>query len=283
MVGFLIISRNNNLFKKFIEVKHNEWSYTVLINRAKLSKRRINKLKIQLLNLNIDTIICSNDSKSENLIKSFLADVRFKAADGKKLMKYMLPEIIEYIYSYKLQRTYEENLYVLVSNDANLDIILDICKEFKTINFVTQNIKKLKRLDKRLEKTENIVYSISENYSNALRRARIVINFDFDNDAINNFKINNSAIFINCSNNQIQINKGFKGVIIENIDITFKKNELKDNIFDQFDKSALYEGYIYNLDYRNARCKIKDDRCKTSHIIGKHGIISVNELKENIY
>lgn len=289
MVGFIKSIKHNNSLKKVINniflrikiAKVNDFFYKVEMSKDKLKKEDVEKLKRKLLNDNITAIVISK--QNEEIREYLYQDDRFKILDGKILMNHMIQEIVYYIYSYRQKGMYEDDLYVLLNNDNNIDSILEISEQFKTVNFVTQNIKKLKRLDKRLEKWGNIVYSISENYSKALRRAKIIINFDFDEEAINSFKTRKDSIIINCCNQKLRINKGFKGVIIENIEITFDNEELKNIYFDNLDNTVFYESSIYNLDHRNARKRIKDDKCEILGIIGKHGIISPNELKENIY
>lgn len=288
VIGYLNYKKyiSKNIFKKILDkmlfrIKFNYLSQNqveILINRNRLNEKRIKKIKKAIIDNAIHILVLSNKINDANKLEN----ENIKILNGKFLMKNIVINILEYIYNCQSKDIRFEEVYVTINNDKHQEILFDLAKKMKCINIVTDKIKKLKRLDKKLENEDDIIYSISNNTKKALKKANIIINFDYDEDFFYKFNINRKAIIINLSNNKFSLKNSYQGVIIDNIVIDYENDrELKINSGD-FDKNILYESKIINLKYQQAKDNFINDNCKVNYLLGKNGIISVDELKKLI-
>ena len=286
VIGYLNYKKyiSKNIFEKILDkmlfrIKFNYLSQNqveILINRNRLNEKRIKKIKKAIIDNAIHILVLSNKINDANKLEN--EDI--KILNGKFLMKNIVINILEYIYNCQSKDIRFEEVYVTINNDKHQEILFDLAKKMKCINIVTDKIKKLKRLDKKLENEDDIIYSISNNTKKALKKANIIINFDYDEDFFYKFNVNRKAIIINLSNNKFSLKNSYQGVIIDNIVIDYENDrELKINSGD-FDKNILYESKIINLKYQQDN--FINDNCKVNYLLGKNGIISVDELKKLI-
>lgn len=253
-------------------------SYIILINTNELNDKNFKKLNKILLKNNINTVALSKKYQDKSMI---FKERGFQILDGKIIMKFLIKEILSYIFSVRNQQMYENELYITTESDKHIDIILDMATEFKNLNIVTDKIKKLKILDKKLEKKSDIVYSISNNKTKSLQRASIIVNFDYDEDIFNKFKIKRNSTIVNLYSKPLNLKHGFQGTIIENISIDYNNQFFKDNNLINFSSSILYESTILEMNYNQIKNRLTNDKCKIKHLLGKNGFISINELKYN--
>lgn len=252
----------------------------VSISNKNLKEKQIEALKTLLIAHKIKYVAFGKGINSI-IVENFENDKRFYILDGKLLMKYMSKEILEYIFLSCNLKEYETDLYITTQSDKYIDIILDISKDFRNLNLVTNITRKLKRCDQRLEKTHNIVYSISCNRLKALRKAKIIVNFDFDNKIINSFKIRNDAIIINLSSNKLNMGKSFHGIVIEGLGLCGNKNDFM--LLKNFNKEIIIESYFVEKSYAEARKILYKNNYRINEIHGKHGVIQAREIEGNIY
>ena len=273
---------NKNFFKKFYniafyKVEHytvNNYKSEIFINKDSINKKILKKI-VEIKNKNnIKNIVISNKIKINENVQDL------SLLNGKFLMKNIIVFVLKYIFSLINKDIRCENLYVLVDNDKNKDIIIDLAHKFKSISIVTDNIKRLRRLDKRLSNDDEIIISISNNYKKALKKASIIVNFDYDVSFFEKFNVNRNSIIINLHSEKIKMKNSYQGIIVENIKIDYEdvsKFLIKNG--EDFDKTILYESYILNSNY----CKINDmymeDNCKINSLIGTNGEIAVSEIK----
>lgn len=281
-IGYLNYQYNNG-FKKilskiyfksyFKKIDNNK--YEILINNCNLNKRRIKKIKKRINANNIDIVTISN------LIDYDVCNIKnscIRVFNGKVLMKNLILQVLNYVFFCKNKNPILESICIAINNDKNKDIIVDLAHNFKYIEIVTDKIKKIKRLEKILEKNENIIYSISNNTKKCLKKAEVIINFDYNEDFFNKFNVNRNAIIINLNNEKIKMKNSFQGIIIENIEIDY--NIDNDNILtkEHFKKSDLYESKILNMNYKEFNIYYADNKCKIIHLLGKSGNVLDEEL-----
>lgn len=252
--------------------------YKIPLYTKKMSARAQKKLIRYLARNNINRIVLA---KGTEYLSNKLKENDFYVFNGKMVFKYMLNEVIEYIFKIKHQCYRDEEVYVTVVDDRDTDVIIDIAKKFKNLNIVTDNIKKLKRLDKKLENNTDIVYSISNNKKKGLRRAKFIINFNCGNNFFESYKINKDAIILNLSANGLSFRNAFSGIIVEKILITYFNSTPETLKYTQFDSSELYESVLFNLKYVQARNQIELDDCKVCCLVGIRGVISEREFIAN--
>lgn len=261
----------NKIFNKISICDIDEDKVKILINKRKISDKFLLKI-IKLIKINeINKIVISNEI---DINKEVLIDNKIELLNGKKLMKNMLMSILSLIYKYNDIDMRSSEVYIAIKDDKELKTIYELAIYFRCINIVTDRIRKLNRLESKFDKNDQIIYSISSNRSKSLKKAKIIINFDYDSNFFEEFCINRSAIIINLSNGKIKMKNSFQGVIIENIDINFANYNNAN-----FDKNILYESYIYNLNYEELQCKLIEDKCHIKGFLGANGEISKYELK----
>ena len=269
----------NKIFFKISLNKIEDNRFEILINSSTISEKKLRKIKKIIQNNSIDIIAISNKIDIE---KFYFDKENIKYFNGKFIMKYLSVQILDYIYMHKNNDMMLDELYITISNDKNKDIIMDLATKFKYINIVTDKIKKLKRLENKLESNEEIIYSISNNTKKSLKRAKIIVNFDYDEKFFEKFNFNRNAVIINLNNNKLKMKNSYQGIIIENLDINYESKKDKILNFNNFDKNILYESRIINMNYKEFKVNYKNNKCKISHLIGSKGFINDEELKNII-
>ena len=228
----------------------------------KVLKKMLKKCKIE----DAQFVYSNNIKLSQNLKENKYT--------GKIILRNMIIPLLEH-FENNLNIDFRlENIFLTVDNDKNKDIIVDLGNKCKSISLVTDNIRKLYRLDSKLNKDDNIIVSVSSNRRKALQRAKIVVNFDYDEIFFENFNINRNCIIINLSNNVLTLKNSFQGSIIEKLEIDYiNKYENFINI-DNFDKTILYETFIYDENYDNAKEIMRFDNCRIKKVLGMRNEIN---------
>lgn len=269
-----------NVMKKiFFKVSLNkveEDKFEILVNNCIINDKRLVKLKRIIDNSNIKNIAISNKIIFD---KNNLNSKNINVLDGKFLMRNIIDKILDYIYNFQNRDMILDELYITISNDKNKDIIIDLAKKFKYINIVTDKVRKLKRLERKLENDENIIYSISNNTKKSLKKAKMIVNFDYSSEFFQSFNLNRNAIIINLNSNKLDLKNSYNGIIIENIMLEYSNEKCSFN-FGNFDNNIVYESYIFNKKYNEIKDHYISNRCEISHLIGNNGNIIDNELKK---
>lgn len=222
----------------------------------KVLKKMLKKCKIE----DAQFVYSNNIKLSKNLKENKYT--------GKIVLRNMIIPLLEHLEKNLNIDFRFENIFLTVDNDKNKNIIVDLGNRCKSISLITDNIRKLYRLDSKLNKDDNIIVSVSSNRRKALQRARIVVNFDYDETFFENFNINRNCIIINLSNNVLTLKNSFQGSIIEKLEIDYiNKYENFINI-DNFDKTILYETFIYDENYDSAKEIMMFDNCRIKKVLG---------------
>ena len=201
-------------------------------------------------------------------------NISYKTLDGKKLSKYMLPDIIKFCHNLiKLKR---DEIYICVNdfNSENVEIISDIASKVRVLNIVTDN-NKFRILERELEQ-KGIYITVSLNKRKALKDAGIVVNIDFE--SLNDYNINRNMIIIDVTQD-IKISNCFDGIIIKKIILDTKKIMRVFNNFENFDRSKLIEAEIIKHEsYKKAREYISINKFDIVHCINERKI-GINEFQ----
>ena len=205
--------------------------------------------------------------KLMNILKSKYINV-----DGKWLYKMLVPEMMEYILKKENLKKEETSLYILVNDttDVVLQNMLEFAKEYKTITIITNHLDKFKKIEERILEESGINISIMNNKKKSLSRARIIINFDFPKELINQYVINEKAIILNLPG-KLKINKKrYEGKIIQGYEIKLKETK-EDQSYNQelekFYPKAIYESkFYYEQPYQYIRDKIKKDKVEIKEL-----------------
>ena len=291
-IGYIKENENIKCFKEKINLKTRGFFNIIQIknienktffilpitSNTKLNKRKIRKLANgifkKLYMLDIEDIVLSEYLFNIELLKNILYEQKIDILDGKNLFKYLSYNILEYIYKYKKKGIEEVSILVNDLTKKNKQNIIYIATKIKRLNIITNNIDKFKTIENYLYNELGILINISNNKKKSLLKANVILNFDYPNELINKFNINNKAIIINIPDN-IKINtKRFDGVLVNN----FKINMPIEFKIEGFKDEEIYESMIYNYSYYEAQEKIEKDKIEIKGLIGNRGIILKQEF-----
>lgn len=258
------LGKVQKIYRNFFKIiKKNKDCYYIPSTKDKILKKLAEKLKAD----NIDYII-----QEKNI------NCTYKELEGKHILKYMLPEVIQYSFRMLGKEARLEEVYICVEEFSkdNIKLIEEINEKVKVINIVTNHMKQFKELEKRLERNE-IYITVSNNKRKSLKRAKIIINIDFAN--FKDYNINRNSIIINTKNNLI-LGKGFEGICIEKIIVDTNKIMKIFSEMEEMNKHQLIEGEVVKAnEYIKAREVVKNNKFKIVKVLGKRNIINIEEFK----
>ncbi len=114
--------------------------------------------------------------------------------------------------------------------------------------------------------------SVSNNKKRSLQKAKIIINFDLQNEELSNYQINRNAMIINLSHNVITMEKSFNGIIINSMEIINTNYQIRNYYL--FEHIELYESYIFEeKKFDKVLEKIEKDSIIIKGLLGERGII----------
>ena len=262
------------LFGKITKIKSNNGEVWLIPNdNVKFKKSLIKLLKIY----HVNTLVLSN-----NIInwKEEIEKLNIRILDGKCLYRYLISDITKYVCLNKNQNMQEQNVSVLIKKAQEVDFenIKNLSEKCRSLNLITKDEYKFKRLEEVLYKEKGIVLNSAYNYKRSLLKSNIIINVDLDEKEFNKFALPRKSVIINLEKVQIY-NKGFDGINVLNFEIELPEKYL-DKVLkpDSFNKEVLYESYIYKkTSPQNILKEIKRDNLKLINLIGKSGCIDIKE------
>lgn len=275
-------------------------------NGEKQVNRTIENVLKQIKKLNIDTIVFSEKILSEN--KLFIEQLQQKLSqnsdilDGKKLMRYMNFNIFEYILDLQKKEMGQEDIFFLIKKEPNLDLqfLSRFVENCKTVNIVTNDMERFKRIQESLYERENILISVSNNKAKSLKRAKYIFNINMDKKDIEKYKINRDAIIVNFGENIKYDCNTFDGINVNYFQIDMPDEYIERfepiNGIEEFDEAKLYESVlIRKIEIEKKKSTIlskselakrknivndiiKQDEIKIMGLIGNNGIIDESEI-----
>lgn len=204
-------------------------------------------------------------------------------SNGKIIMKKNLIKIFEYIFRLNNVNINLENVYILVNeyNKQNTYIINQLIEKFKTVNIITENIKRYKRMENYWY-SKGVLITVSNNRRKSLRNAKYIINIDFDKNKILMYNINSNSIIINLIDEFISIKSNFNGVLINNIELKIDSNKecFINEFYGNINKKIFLETIIKKNDKRLEYINEinQEYNVKISGLIGVRGILENNEF-----
>ena len=160
--------------------------------------------------------------------------------------------------------------------DIILPNIIKIAKDYKRINIITNHISKFKNIEKQILENEGVMITVADNKKKSMSKSRIILNVDFPSELINKYNINENAIIVNLKGNVKIKSKRFKGININDYEITYSNKELyfEDySILEKYYKKDIYEALIYKRQpFENVVRKLKKDNVKIDKLVGCNSI-----------
>ncbi len=276
MVGYIFLSNRARWWEKklniIITTKFKEYYIYEISN---LNRRCVEKLRKLIKKDNIKHVACEEEIQ-QYVDKKILID-------EKDIIKYLILEILEYIFEIQGKKMEQEDIYFLINKDEDiyLENIKTLSEKFKTTNIITEEISKFQKIVENIFEEETTIY-LSNNKRKSLRRAKYIVNFDYGIGEIEKYNINRTAILINIEQNVKIESMAFEGISINNVNI-----QIPDELIEHFgrmmkkiNKNILYMSLV-NQKQELARIKdrIKEDNIHILNLIGDKGIISQEEFK----
>ena len=268
----------DKFFYRFSVIDVDDDKKCIYINKKYIDKKAYKKINKYLFMHNFEllsenAIIANNIQISVNTIKYIPKE--------KKIMKAMLCDLLVYLERLLDVDFRNESIYISVINDSNKEVIIDILDMFKSINIVTTRLGCMRKMENNILKHKEALISISNNRKKALKRAKILINFDFGNMLLNDFEINRNCIIINLNNDKINTKNIFHGCVINALNIDFSNRYEKYIFKEDYNLDDLYSGYIKDMEYKDIVKMNKKDNCKILKLIGNNGILNECEIVNN--
>lgn len=263
MIGRKIQFENDNI-KIYMDLEKGK-------NTRKLVKRL-------LLNETNNVVIDKELITCEKLI-NLLKSNDIKIFDGKWLEKYLILDILEYIINKKQIIKAETEIAITANEitDLLIEMIKILSKQYKKLTIVTNHIEKLRKIEKEIKEKEGILIILSNNKNKSLLKSQIIINMDFNQELINQYRIYEEAIIINAEEN-IRIDAiRFNGIVINDYEIEIGRKEFiwRDGI-EKYRQRDLIEAELYVRDtYKNIRKKIQKNNIKIKELYGINGIVKI--------
>jgi hypothetical protein len=204
---------------------------------------------------------------SENLKKYKEYFTGLSVLDGKGVYKEHLEDVIQEVLGnnpIELQDIYFlSNMYA----NSNVSVIEKIASKVKSINIITKDVKNYSILENILLE-KGIVVTVLNNKKKSLKKAKIIVNLDFDGEEIKKYNIFRKACIINLNDTSIKKIQGFDGIIINGIDIELNEKDFfkRNNLLLGFKQIELFEGI--RQDIRNI---------EITTLFGNNGEISKKE------
>ena len=275
------ISEDKKRILKRIKVEGNNCKIAQLGEKEQKIEKVVRKMKQK----EIKQVVLSKElKKNKNLIKK-LNEYDITILDGKWLMQHILKEIMEYLMG--KQKIKDRDIAIL-ANDLTNEVkqnIMELACKYKEIRIVTNHLEKVRRIEKELYKDSGISLIITNNKRKALSNSFLIINFDFVQELINQYSINEKAIVINMSDT-LKINKKrFCGFIIGDYEVevsNFKELNLLEitKKQDDFYLKEILEEQIYSRfsgekrpNFIEVRKIIENCDLRIKKIIGSNGVL----------
>lgn len=272
-----------NIITKKVKENYNIWVLPIQ------EKSSINKIRLSLKKIAdyTDYTYVMPDDLKDKLVLKIINELSIKYLTLNKVKKILLEKVLEYIAIIQKNNVNDMNVTILANqtSDLNLYLIERLSKLVKSIKIVSSNIHRFKNLETKMYEEEGIAIQFSNSYQKSLAKSKIIINLDFNEIDINEYKLFDKAIVINCIEDNIKIkSKLFNGIVINSYQIKFRKELInhfkKDEIESQYNHLLLYESTIYNEKNINKLFeKIEEDKVNITSLIGNNGIINKKEIK----
>lgn len=247
-----------------------------LTNKEKKQRKKLAEKTKKILELtNSKKIIMSKEIEKEEIYKNILSSYSVDIMNGIWLFQILIPEILEYLV--KEINKKKEEIEITITVNEPTDVIVEnvklLTKEYKIINIVTNHIEKFKRLEDQLYETEGIMITVTNNRKKSLTKSEIILNIDFPNELLNQYKIKEDAIIISIEE-EIKIQKKrYEGMIINDYEIKSKKNDVWEVLEqNKYKNKYCYEAQFYKKQpFLKAREKVKQDGIMIQNLYTKNG------------
>ena len=223
-------------------------------------EKNIKKLVNKLIKLETSNVVLSKELHENKELINAINSCNIRIFDGRWLIKYLIPEILNFVVQKKNIQTEQTEIAVTTNEitDITLETIKSLVKQFRRVTVVTNHTEKLRKLEKEIYEKEGILIIVSNNQKKSLLKPQIILNMDFNQELLNKYKINEEAIIINLEGDIKIKHKRFNGININDYEIDVGREEIiwRENM-KSFKAKDLLEAKLYMKDtFYNIRTKI---------------------------
>lgn len=269
---YYIKQEKSSLIKK-IKIEGNR---CIIYSRLK-NEKETRDVANKIMKKGVENIILPKTLYNNESFIKWLKSNQINIVDGMWLEKYLVFEMLEFIIENKKIKKEETNIAFTVNEitDLAIETIKTLCNQYKRVTIVTRHMEKLRKIEKELYDNDGISIIISNNQKKSLAKSQIVINFDFNNEIINKYKINENAVILNLERNIQILNKRFNGINIIDYEIKYEDENIEESEFvHEYKIRDIYEAKIKAKgNFYNIREKIRKDNVKIKEMYGNRGKI----------
>lgn len=129
-------------------------------------------------------VVVSNELKKNTVIMNKLQGLDI--LNGRWLFNYLIYDVINYILAKENKEIEKSEISVLVNKttDTFIQNILNIAKNAKILNIVTENIAVFKQIEEKLYDDFGIMIRVTNNKKRSLLKSDVIINLDFTEEEL---------------------------------------------------------------------------------------------------
>ena len=245
---------------------------------SKLEKENdIKKIVKKMYQYDINNVVIEKKLYGNQKFIDYLNIYDVKIFDGRWIIKYLSFELLDYVIEKRKIKKQETEMAITANEitDSVIETIKILAKTYKRVTVVTNHINKLRKIEKQLYEQEGILIIISNNQKRSLLKPQIILNMDFNNEALNKYKINENGVIINLEGNVKIESKRFNGININDYEIEIEDKKIFEiENLEEFYIKDLLEARIYRKDsFFNIRKSIISYKPIIMDVYGTNGKI----------
>lgn len=279
-----------------------------LYDKEKKMDKVIKSLVLQMKKAKIEKVVFSDECMCHleyHKIVQICIQNGIEVLNGRQLMRYMDFNILTYVLKLQNTQIKQEDVFFLIKKDNNLDLqfLSRFIENCKTVNIVTNDLKRFKKVQETLYEKENILISVSNHKTKSLKRAKYIFNVNMELQDLEKYTINRNAIMIHLQDEIKYQASLFNGININGIEI-----DIPDEVIEEYEKiegiekfnaMRLYESILLRKIAREKRKIVmlsksdlikrknivadilEEDGIKIKGLVGNNGKIAEEEIVQN--
>lgn len=246
------------------------------------NEKKITKKIIKTINQHkVENIVLSKKLFENKYLCKNLEDAKKNVITGSKIGKVLIMKIINELSKYTCYSKQKMNITLLMNEYSleNIDLIEYISKEIKELNVVSVNYTKYNKTALKLYEQYGYMINLYDECTDKdFKRSNIVINLDFNEKALRQIKTPKNGIIVSLNNKIVNMKHGFKGMLINDIEIYHE--ELKNN--KNYRDLAICEAKIYKplRMIRDNERLFSSEKFLINGYVGNEGKITVEEFEK---
>lgn len=273
---FIAYIKEKTVNKKiFFRIKQQQVNGKLVLRYEKTFTPKIyNKRLIKFLEKNfIENVVLSKKLFNNEMFKNELYENNINIIEGKTVLGNFVEECIEKVVGNN-KIFYEIAFLINDYDDINAQNIKKFLSRTRKITIVTNHKEYFKNLAKYCFEEYGLIIKITNDKSSSLARANLIINMDFPNEIINQYKIAAKAIIINLKNKTEIYAKSYEGINIVGCELEMPCELKMEDFYDEH----IYESLILGKHFFEIEKFTKKNEIRIKNLIGRNGMINEKEI-----